>query len=296
MAGLSLVLRVFMALVLVQLALGGPVAAQDPMTPQVTMTVVPAERLLGAESGTANVTIVLDCTLPEHAPPLPSFPLKLSAAPEPEWATATVQPEEVVFATQGCAAEGTLEQRVEVMFSVADDAIGGSFFSTTLEATDADGRTWTVDWEQEVDVVFDAVARLGKETEKAGQNARIAYPLIYENRGNTDVHATVELVEQPGMELKVIMPPPTTIPPGKTVTIPLDARTPYENGMMSRNDTFEIIVTFSTYTRPEIQSETRLTAHAETEGAYLPGPGVLVVLALLMGHVVHARRRTCSTV
>lgn len=270
-----------------------PAGAQDTPRPDVRLSVAPETEPVppGADGGPATVNLRLVCALPEHVPPGPEYVIRLSVATDEEGVAATVHPEDVVFDPDECAVDGAVDKQVEVRFDVADDAQGGAFFLTTLAAVAPDARTWSVQWEQETAVVLNATASIDHAYQKAGQNARIGYPLTVANNGNTDIRVTVQRVEGEGEVLDVVLPGPLHVEPGGQVTIKIDVRTPFKNGVVSRNDSFALDVTFSTDTEPAVENTTRLVAHAETKGAYVPGPAPLLVVLLLAGLGAAMRRR-----
>ncbi len=253
------------------------------------------------EEGTISHEVVLRCQSYDEA--LGSFQDRvLTRVSEVETQGITVVGEDE-FAIDDDLCRGQNEQTIAVDLTViADHTAPGetpiqvtSTFAVVADGIEQASRTSTatfvVAWTGDFTVQQEFTWASG------GPQTQLEFPVTITNHGNSRAFYTFELVgEQNVLNSNIVVPEQVILDSlsqggtETTTTVHVLYATPFQNGETQANETFTLRVVSQSTKNPELQGEPQeLSFTAETDGVYVPGPGMLAPLGIAAAALLRRR-------
>lgn len=143
--------------------------------------------------------------------------------------------------------------------------------------------------------------RLEKKIGQAGPQESIAYPIVIENYSNGPTRFQFALSHpdnvpdgfQPVVPEPLILESTTTGGTKTNATVTFSVFTPFHNGYVNENGAIQLRIDSFYAENTTYQGESsHVSTLTQARGLYVPGPGLLVLVALCAGGVLAARSRT----
>lgn len=297
----SLLGAVFAALV--------PVAEAQASGPQynIVISLTPPTEKVKPLQGQINFQGKVDYTGdPSSSGNIVGVPVSYKVTKAPAWAAVTVSPGSDVItmpATPGAQATGSRTFTVSVTASDQAPAFQSDTIEITATVTPTTPSTPPKSAAQTVPIQADYFSILDVQLAQAIQQDRpqstVTFPVKITNLGNGATKINFAIAEGGNPQnLNALVPGPVTLQSKQaggnqiSTEIPLQIQLPHQNGYMNEAGTVVYKITSNYALDSKLKGdETTLSVLVTTKGFYVPGPGPILLVGLLMAIAAVMRRR-----